>query len=336
MRLSAPSRVVRSLLAALLLAVVAGCTGPLPDEQSTAAMPTSTYPPTPTPSGAQFVPLPAALPEPPDETCDPTASWRPPAEMPKPGEMPPGSPMARIFERGVLVVGLDAGSNLFSFRDPVTGDLVGFDVDIAREVARDIFGDPGRVEFRILTSAQREQALQRNEVDIVVKTMTITCDRATRVEFSIPYFQAYQRILTVKGSGIGGVADLAGRTVCVVNGTTSLMRIQRLQPTAAILGVPSWADCLVALQQRQADAISTDDAILAGLNAQDPFLHLVGARLSSEPYGIGMNKENIELVRFVNGTLERIRNDGTWTASYEHWLSVLGPSPGMPPGRYHD
>lgn len=233
-------------------------------------------------------------------------------------------------------MGLDAGSNLFSFRDPQSGSLVGFDVDIAREVARDLFGNPGRIEFQILTSEQRLTALEEATVDIVVKTMTITCSRKERVEFSTSYFQAFQRILTVAGSGIRDVADLNGRTVCVVRGTTSLIRIQQLQPGAIILGVPNWADCLVALQQNQADAITTDDAILAGLNAQDPYLEIVGGNLSSEPYGIGITKGNESLVRFVNGTLERIRADGTWDELYRQWLSVLGPSPGPPPARYED
>ena len=70
------------------------------------------------------------------------------------------------------IVGLDIGSNLFSFRDPITGEITGFDVDIAGEVARDIFGTPSQVEYRILSSADRIAALQNNQVDVVVKTMS--------------------------------------------------------------------------------------------------------------------------------------------------------------------
>ena len=96
----------------------------------------------------------------------------------------------------------------------------------------------------------------------------------------------------------------------------------------------TWADCLVALQQRQVDAVSTDDTILAGLVAQDPYLHIVGPSLNEEPYGIGINLENTGLVRFVNGTLERIRRDGTWNTLYRKWLTVLGPAPAPPVPRY--
>ncbi len=92
----------------------------------------------------------------------------------------------------------------------------------------------------------------------------------------------------------------------------------------------TWADCLVALQQRQVDAVSTDDSILAGLVSQDPYLHIVGPSLNEEPYGIGINLKNTGLVRFVNGTLERIRRDGTWNTLYRKWLTVLGPGAGAP------
>src|SRR6201988_188068 len=85
--------------------------------------------------------------------------------------------VANIRNRGRLIVGLDIGSNLFSFRDPITGEITGFDVDIAGEIARDIFGTPSQVEYRILSSEERVTALQQSEADVVVKTMTITCDR---------------------------------------------------------------------------------------------------------------------------------------------------------------
>ena len=244
--------------------------------------------------------------------------------------------MASIKARGRLLVGLDIGSNLFSFRDPITGEITGFDVDIAGEVARDIFGTPQAVEYRILSSADRIIALQNNTVDIVVKTMTITCERREKINFSTVYFTASQRILAPRESAIAGPSDLSGKRVCVARGTTSLNRVREIDPPPVIITVVTWADCLVALQQREVDAVSTDDAILAGLMAQDPYLHIVGPDMADEPYGIGINLTNTALVRFVNGTLERIRADGTWDTLYRRWLTVLGPTPTPPAARYVD
>ena len=109
-----------------------------------------------------------------------------------------------------------------------------------------------------------------------------------------------------------------------------------LDPRPALFGVRSWTDCLVMLQQGQVDAISTDDVVLFGLAAQDPTVQVVGTSLGNEPYGIGVKKENEDLVRFVNGVLEQMRRDGTWERLYNAGLSSLGPSPGPPPARYQD
>ena len=111
---------------------------------------------------------------------------------------------------------------------------------------------------------------------------------------------------------------------------------QQIYPAPIIVSVVTWADCLVALQQRQADAVSTDDTILAGLMSQDPYLHIVGPSMAQEPYGIGINLANTGLVRFVNGTLARVRADGTWNTLYRKWLTVLGPTPTPPAARYVD
>ncbi|WP_039802611.1 glutamate ABC transporter substrate-binding protein [Nocardia araoensis] len=322
-------RSARGILVAALLVVTlaSGCASDAGAPVS-GKTPKYTDPPLP----AKAVPVLTDSPVPPapgTPRCgDPTASLRPTGAG--------GSAIDAIRARGRLLVGLDTGSNLFSYRDPVSGAIVGFDADIAREVARDLLGSPDLIEFRSLGSAERETALQNRTVDLVAKTMTINCERREKVTFSTVYLRANQRVLAVKNSGIRSLADLAGRRVCIVSGTTSLEHMRRKQPAATILTVPSWADCLVVLQQRQVDAVSTDDAILAGLAAQDPYTELVGGSISEEPYGLGITKGNDDLVRFVNGTLERIRNDGTWVGLYQKYLTVLGPVPAPPAPTYQD
>lgn len=318
------------ILALATVLVTAGCAG-APGPRVGVEHPDYTEPPLP----AQATPVDpdAPLPPPENESCgDPTASLRPSPD----GVAARGPALDEIRKRGRLIVGLDTGSNLFSFRDPVSGVISGFDADIAREVARDLFGNPEQIEFRSLGSEYREEALLDHTVDMVVKTMSITCDRRERVGFSTEYLQARHRVLAVKDSGIRSLDDLAGKRVCVVGGTTSLDHIRGEQPDATVLTVPTWADCLVVLQQRQVDAVSTDDTILAGLAAQDPYSHIVGPSINDEPYGIGIPKGNDDLVRFVNGTLERIRSDGTWTRAYDRWLSPLGDPPKPPEPTYRD
>jgi polar amino acid transport system substrate-binding protein len=320
-----PPRILCAALAAAT--VLAGCS----ESGAMVVTPAPTLPP-PTPAGMQEMPpKPPLSPDTSADSCNPTASLRPFSNP-----VDADAAVANIRARGRLIVGLDIGSNLFSFRDPITGEITGFDVDVAGEVARDIFGTPSQVEYRILSSDERITALEKSEVDVVVKTMTITCERRKQVNFSTVYLDATQRILASRDSPITKPSDLSGKRVCVARGTTSLRRIREIAPPPIVVEVVNWADCLVTLQQRQVDAVSTDDSILAGLVSQDPYLHIVGPNMGTQPYGIGIKLDNTGLVRFVNATLERIRRDGTWNALYRKWLTVLGPSPAPPSARYVD
>jgi polar amino acid transport system substrate-binding protein len=318
------TRVVLVLFALALAA--AGC------ESSASPAPVTVAPVEVWPSGEQQV---TTAPDEVNTDCDPEASLRP-GPLPSPGAMPPGSTMAAIAERGRLVVGVDQNTYFFGSRDPGSGQLEGFDIDIAREIARSIFGDPNRIQFRVVDASQRETMLQKGLVDLVVRTYTITCARKESVDFSTVYYTAHQKVLTVKGSGIDSFPALSGKRVCAVSGTTSLSKLYELNPPPKVFGATTWTDCLLMLQQGQVDAISTDDVVLRGLAHQDPNVEVVGDSVSDEPYGVGVNKDHSDLVRFVNGVLERIREDGTWERLYDADLRSLGSSPGPPKAKYKD
>jgi polar amino acid transport system substrate-binding protein len=314
------------VVAVLALAFAAGCGSSSAPPSAVAVSPVDVMP-----SGAQEVtpPVPA------NNDCDREASLYP-GPMPPPGAMPPGSTMAAIAERGRLIVGVDQNTNPFGYRNPSSGQLEGFDIDVAREIARAIFGDPDRIDPRVFEAGQRVPALQSGQVDLVVRTFSITCERKEEVAFSTTYFVANQRILAVKGSGIESAADLAGKRVCAVRGTTSLPALSELDPRPSVFAVNNWTDCLVMLQQAQVDAISTDDSVLWGLKKQDPNVDLVGDSIGLEPYGIGIKRQNRDLVRFVNGVLAQMRANGTWQRLYDKWLLEFAPSPGPPFPRYED
>ncbi|MGW4767011.1 glutamate ABC transporter substrate-binding protein [Nocardia sp. NPDC004278] len=266
---------------------------------------------------------------------DPELTLRP-GPLPSPGAMPPGSPMAAIAANGKLRVGVDQNTYLFGFRNPTTGQLEGFDIDIAREIAKALFGDPDKIELRSVTAAERIPALQNKQVDLIVRTFSATCERRRDVDFSGVYYRATQRILASRNSGIRSGADLGGKRVCVTRGTTSPGPLFSLPKRPTVLGASNWTDCLAALQQGHVDAISADDPILVGLVAQDRNLEIVGEVIGTGAYAVGIAQGNPGLVRFVNGVLERIRADGTWQQIYNARLGALGPSPGPPDLRYKE
>ena len=89
---------------------------------------------------------------------------------------------------------------MFGYRDPGSGRLEGFDIDLAREIARAIFGDPDRIDLQVVEAGQRESALESGQVDLIVRTFSITCERKENIDFSTTYFDAKQNILATKGS----------------------------------------------------------------------------------------------------------------------------------------
>ncbi len=157
-------------------------------------------------------------------------------------------------------------------------------------IADAIFGNPNKVVFKAISDAQRIPDVQSGAVDIVAHTMTITCERLQQVDFSTVYFEAGQRVLVQTNSTAKSIADLGGKKVCATTGSTSIENIKAAPSHPIPVAVPYWTDCLVLLQQGQVAAISTDDSILAGLTAQDPWTKIVGPRFSKEPYGLAISK----------------------------------------------
>ncbi|MET7481506.1 glutamate ABC transporter substrate-binding protein [Streptomyces sp. NPDC005538] len=245
-----------------------------------------------------------------------------------------GATIKAIKARGVLRVGVDQNSYRWGYRNPngSSGDLEGFDIDLVTAIAKDIFGSSytsDNLQFLAIPTSQRIPAIQKKRVDMVVRTMTITCDRLDDVAFSAPYFVTGQQVLAPKVSTISGYNDsLAGKRVCSAATSTANKRLTddktsgKLPASVDVLpAVPNQLDCLVQLQLGQADAVVTDGALAASQAAQDPTVELKGSPFTTEYYGVAMNKGATDLVRRVNRILETYRTspDG-WRASYTKWL----------------
>ena len=260
-----------------------------------------------------------------------TASLSPPATMPAPRAMPARSYMAAIYRRGHLVAGVDENSVPLAYFSPLHRQLEGFEIDMLREIARAIFGDPSRIRFKALTTTQRLSAVQgRDGVDVVADAVTITCDRKRQVDFSSVYYNASQRVLVPDNSSARTIHDLGGKRVCATKGSTSIINIAKSTPKVIPYPVAQRTDCLVALQEGKVDAISSDDVILLGFAAQDPNVQLIGPGFSSQPYGMAISKAHADFVRFVNGVMVEMRSNGAWRRIYQRWLPGSTTAPPTP------
>ncbi|MFN0071890.1 MAG: glutamate ABC transporter substrate-binding protein [Chloroflexota bacterium] len=247
-------------------------------------------------------------------------------------QFPDDSYMKAIQDRGVLRAGVKQDVLLFGYLNPRTNKIEGFDVDIAKELARVIFGDPEKVDLRGMPSAARIPSLQEGVVDIVVSTMTITKARLEQIDFADVYYESGQMILVPGNSAITGIQDTAGKRVCAAKGSTSETNITKFSPEAIVVQADVYSECLLAAQQGRADAISTDDVILLGLAEQDPSMKLLGPPFTQEPYGIGIAKGHPEFVELINATLTQLKESGRWSEIHKQWLGKFIETP-APPSR---
>lgn len=247
-----------------------------------------------------------------------------------------GEAVDRIKRHGQLVVGVDQNTYRWGYRDPNTGKLEGFDIELARAIAKDILGPDAKVVFQAVPTNQRITALQKRTVDMVVRTVTINCARKEQVAFSTAYFQAGQQVLAPRTAKITGFDDsLRGQRVCTAAGSTGESELSARRHGARVLTVPNQLDCLVRLQLGEADAVVTDSALAAAQAAQDPTVQLKGKPFTDESYGVALNKDDVDLVRRVNKVLDDYRGgggaDSPWMRAYHTWLEADLPGISGPP-----
>ncbi len=291
----------------------------------------STAPTTP-PTAAAPAPGPAAGAQP---CSDPVASYRPQGPVPRSGDLPNGSYVQQIYNRGRLIAGIAQDTLMFGYLNPLDNQLEGFDIDLVRQLSQAIFGDDLHAEYRVITPGQAPEVLRNGTVDVVVRTLPMTCTRWQQIAFSTEYYEAGQRVLVHKMSPAQGIGDLAKKRVCAAAGTPAMENIASAASHPVPVGLTDQTDCLVQLELGNVDAISMDDVILDGFATQDPNVKIVGPRFATLPYGMGMSLAHLDFVRYVNAVLDQLRSNGTWSTLYNRWLSALGP--GSPPApRYRD
>ncbi len=243
-------------------------------------------------------------------------------------EFAAGTTMARLQDEGKITIGVKFDVPPFGFKNPESGEIEGFDVDIGRAVAQELGVEP---EFVEAISDNRIPFLKRGTVDLILSTMTINAERDQEIDFSEPYYIARGKILVPEGSPIRGIDDLAGRTVCTALGSTYEETLRKQAPEAERRLVDSYSECFELIQTKAVDAISTDDVILTGMIIQDDSLKLVGEELTTEPYGAGIKEGDREFQRFVSDVIAQMKSDGRWADLYQKWVGQYTDQPQKPP-----
>ncbi|MEU6644144.1 glutamate ABC transporter substrate-binding protein [Saccharomonospora sp. NPDC046836] len=239
----------------------------------------------------------------------------------------------RAQDAGSLKIGIKIDQPGIGLQTP-DGGYEGFDVDVAKYIAKELGVEEGNIEFVETPSAQRENAIERGDVDFIVASYSITDERKEKVDFAGPYFLAHQDLLVrADDNSITDAESLNGKKLCSVRGSTSAQNVKDdFAQDADLQEYAGYSECLTGLENGAVDALTTDDTILAGYAAQNAGkFKLVGAKLSDENYGVGLRKGDTEGRTAINDAIKKMQDDGSWEAAAETWFGPAGYEVPQPP-----
>ena len=236
----------------------------------------------------------------------------------------------KIKDAGVLKVGTKVDVPKFGLQNTATGEMEGFEVDLAYEIAGKIFGctaadakEKKLVAFQGVTAKTRGPLLDNGEVDLVIATYTITEERKESWNFSDPYYTDAVGLLVLKDSGITSCADLDGKIIAVSQGSTTKKVFQEYLDEQGIDvkpefeefdGYPSMA---AALSAKNVDVFSVDRAILAGYN--DDTTIILEDRFAEQDYGVASKLDNKGLAALVNEVVTDLKSSGKIDQMLKDW-----------------
>ena len=239
-------------------------------------------------------------------------------------EFEAGTTMAELSEAGSITVGTKFDQPGFGL-EGLEGELEGFDVEVAKIIAGALGIEPDGIEWFETPSAIREEAIEDGDVNMVVATYTINDERAERITFAGPYYQAGQQIMVATDNdtitGPESIKENPDAKICTVTGSTPSENIREyLASDDQLVLFEEYSQCADALGNGQVDAVTTDNVILLGFvsESEDAF-KLVGEQFTEEPYGIGIEKGDVEFCEFINTTLAENED-----AYLEAWESTAG------------
>jgi glutamate transport system substrate-binding protein len=256
------------------------------------------------------------------------------APVANPDDIPKDSTLWQAHQDGKLTYGGSKTQKLFSLKNPITGELEGFDATMALLLAKYVTGK-AEVDEKIVTSETREALINNRSVQAVLYTYSITPEREKKIDFAGPYLISGQSIAVRNDNNdIHKLEDLANRKVCVTKGGTAYLTMTKRVPSAEIITLESGSECEATLRQGRVDAEVQDRPVLLG-QVQAGGLKVVGEPLTYEPYGIGLPNNSPESVAFLNNWLKLLIKDGIWQEAFNHTLgqvegaTSIVPTPGQ-------
>jgi putative glutamine transport system substrate-binding protein len=198
----------------------------------------------------------------------------------------------------------------------------GFDIDISRVLARELFGKEDAVKFVTVTKANGVDFLNGKKIDVLLGGLIIGDSPKGAIDYSNPYFESGYLILARNDSTITRCQDLVGKSVAIIRGSTGDIAIKELVPQANRIAFSNPSEAIQALKKRRVDAFVDTAVMVIHLERRNPKLKIAGYQpFGSVPYGLGVRKGDKEWLDFLNTTLKKMKETGQYQKLLEKWLA---------------
>ena len=221
----------------------------------------------------------------------------------------------------ILRVGVKIDVPRFGYQNPETGQIEGIEVDIAKELAKELKGSENRLELTGVNVTTRGAMLDNGTLDAVLSTFTITPERKKSYHFSQPYYTDHIGIMVKKDAGINTFADLDGKTVGVAQSATTKSKLEEAAKKAGITlnfnEYATYPEVKIALVSGRIDAFSVDNAILAGY--EDSTTKILDEQFAPQEYGVATALFNQALSDRIDAVIGEMLADGRMDALKQKW-----------------
>jgi polar amino acid transport system substrate-binding protein len=233
--------------------------------------------------------------------------------------------LADIKKNGVLVCGTLGTAEPFSFQNPQTREIQGYDVDFCTAIAKSL---GVKLELKMIAVAARIPELQQSRVDVLAANLGWTPERAEQIAYSDSYYVSLQKVGAKRADGFKTLSDLAGKRVSAPKGSTSEIGIKKSLPTATAVTFQDPPTAFLAMQQGKVEGFAISEMMLVKFKQQvesSTPIDILEPPLSIEPWGIGMRKGETGLINHVNEVLRSMDKSGEATKIFDKWMGMSTP-----------
>lgn len=233
------------------------------------------------------------------------------------------SSIEQIKKNDVIRVGVFADNPPFGYVDS-QGKNQGFDIAVAKHIAKDLLGDENKIEYVVTEAANRVEFLKSDKVDVVLASFSVTPERKEVVDFAEPYLKASLGVASSQKNPINSVADLENKTLIVNKGSSSDSYFTKNYPKVKLLKFEQNTDAFNALKDGRGDAISQDSTYALAWAAQNPGYVVGIPQIGNEDFiAPAVRKGNVELLNWLNTEIKQLRKSGEIQKIYDETLKPI-------------